>query len=141
MAPIKLKWWTVCKDKTLAAVIDNRPAPSLAGFEKVPAIVLENEAAVRDFSYRCHWQMYVEHLPVQKLQGEGGNCRMILPGDFGMEKVVEMTDFVHAHLRNLPGIHLADEVYLIKNVAVGKSGSGSTGRVETGPEGAFLILA
>lgn len=141
MSAVKLKWWMLDRGKTLFAVGEDSEAFSGIGAKASRGVVLEDAAAMRAFSYKCYWQLFVEFLPIAHWDGVQGNCRMILERDFGHEKIDEIIEFLEENLRNSPGIHVSENICCIDNIGFGQSVSGSRGRIVAHDGGADLTLS
>ena len=141
MTALKLKWWMLDSGGTLFSV----PAvPSAFEGEGMPysrGIVLAGSGAVRDFSYKTYWQLYVDFLPMEPFRGVSGNCRMLLERDFGAERLSEMFDFARLSMALNDGIFAIDHVYRIERIGLGQTTSGSRGRVVETADGADLTLS
>ncbi len=141
MGAVKLDWWMLDRGKTLFAVPGSDAAGSDFGAEVSRGIILEDAAAVRAFSYKCYWQLFVEFLPIAQWEGVQGNCRIVLERDFGEEKIADIIDFLHENLPGARGIHVCENVCKIDNIGFGQSVSGSRGRLVAGAAGAELTLS
>ena len=141
MAAIRLKWWMINGDKTLFAVPEDESDFDRAKLPLARGIVLEDDAAITNFSYKCYWQLFVEFLPVEHFKGIEGNCRMILESDFGAEKVQVLSDFVTEKLHGLAGVHPSERIYRFNEVGLGHKISASGGRVVPLENGAEFTIA
>ena len=140
MGAVKLKWWMLDRSKTLHAVFESESAIEGAG-EISRGVILADSAAVRAFSYKCYWQVFVDFLPIEQWDGVQGNCRMILERDFGSEKVSEILDFLREHLPDVRGVYVSENICRIDNIGFGQTVSGSRGRIVAGENGADLTLS
>ena len=140
MASIKLKWWALDEAGNLYCLPKNNGGAGGAPDETF-GVIIENDGALRDFAYKCFWQLYVELPEASPLKRYKGNCMMMLPHEFGKERIEGICEFLEETLRGLAGVHPAHGIAVYKNIAYGQSTSGSGGRVVPSDDGADLTLA
>jgi len=141
MTALKLKWWMLDSGGTLFSVPSVPSAFEGEGMPYSRGIVLAGSCAIRDFSYKAYWQLYVDFMPMEPFRGVSGNCRILLARDFGAERLSEMFDFVRLSKTVSDVILAIDRVYRIERIGLGQTTSGSRGRVVETADGADLTLS
>ncbi len=141
MAVIKLKWWMLDTNGTLFTVPENDADVSAEGAPHLQGIILADNYAVRAFSYRVYWQLFVDYLPMTAFKGAKGNATIVLEHHYGRDKLYSMLDFIKEKPMLDYGIERVDRIYKFERIGLGQSTSGSRGRIVETPDGGDMTLS
>jgi hypothetical protein len=141
MTVIKLKWWMLDANGTLYAVPQNDADISGEGVPHMRGIILADDGAVRAFSYKVYWQLFVDYLPMTVFKGTKGNAKIVLEHHYGGDKLGKMLDFIKETQSLNDGINRVDKIYKFERIGFGQTTSGSRGRIVETREGGDLTLS